>query len=190
VAYLGGEAAATAAGLGALNAIPIIGTIAAAALLPFMIITAHHAAAVAKEQGTLCACTGAINQWLDTIDAAVAGGQVSPAEGNTAMSNLEAQFEQCVSPISAACTPGNVNAACVYRGHMRAQVLLRQWMYSNLAVFNPAGSQSDAGTSGATEAITSAPAAVGNLLAGISQDLAGNKSLLYIAIAIAAALLL
>jgi hypothetical protein len=190
VAALGGSAAASAAGLAALNAIPIAGTIAAAVLLPIQIIFAHHAAAVAREQGTICSCSQDINQWLDAIDQAVRTGQVVPADGMTMLHQLEQQYEQCVSAISAACSPGNVNAACDMKGVMRGQVLLRQWMYSNLPEFNPAvpaAAQTPQSSvpAGAVSAFGGSVSPGG----GVSVSVGGN-SLLWIILAIAAALLL
>ena len=136
VTALGGSAAASAAGLGALNAVPIVGTIAALALLPFEIIFAHHAAAVAKEQSSNCAAWTEFNQWLDLVDNAVASGQVLPADGVTMCQQLYQQASSAVSGVSAACTPGNTNAACDLKAIANGCVLLRQWMYSNLPQFN------------------------------------------------------
>jgi hypothetical protein len=156
VAAAGGAAAASAAGLGILNAIPIIGTIASLALLPFEIIFAHHAAAVAKEQSTNCGCWATFNQWLDAIDQAVQTQQVSPEQGITMVQQLYSQAVECVADVSAACTPGHMNAACDLKAGASGLVLLRQWMYMNLPQFNPAlapsplagllGSSSGAGT--------------------------------------------
>jgi hypothetical protein len=137
VAGLGGATAATAAGLGALNVIPIVGTIAAVALLPLELIFAHHAAAVSKEQGTLCAWFQAINQWFDAVDQAVQSGAMLPADGIAALHSMQAQYDTGVAGVSAACSPGNTNAACDEKGFVEALVLLRTWMYNNLAMFQP-----------------------------------------------------
>jgi hypothetical protein len=138
VAAEGGAAAASAAGLGALNAIPIVGTIAAIALLPLELIFAHHAAAVSKEQGTLCAWVQQINQWFDAVDQAVQTGAMLPADGITALQSMQAQFDTGVASVSEACTPGKTNAACDIKGDVEALVLLRTWMYNNLPMFNSA----------------------------------------------------
>jgi hypothetical protein len=138
VGALGGAAGASAAGLGFLaTAVPIIGTAIAAGLLPFELIFQHHAAAVAKEQGTICSCSQEINQWLDAVDQAVASGAVLPADGVSMVNQLSQQYTQCLTGISAACSPGHTNAACDNKGVMEAMVLLRTWMYNNLPQFNP-----------------------------------------------------
>jgi hypothetical protein len=169
VTALGGSAAATAAGLGALNAVPIVGTIAALALLPFEIIFAHHAAAVAKEQSSNCAAWTEFNQWLDAVDNAVATGQVLPADGVTMCQQLYQQASAEVSGVSAACTPGNTNAACDLKAIANGCVLLRQWMYSNLPQFNPA-------SSGALATASPAGAASASPLAAIFSAGSGSGS--------------
>jgi hypothetical protein len=135
ITALGGVTSAAATlgvSVAALNAIPIVGTIASLAILPFAIIFAHHAAAVAAEQGDICSCTAEINQWLDLIDQAVASGQILPDDGVSYIHQLETQYDQCLSPISASCH-GDTNAACDYKATMRCMVLLRQWMYQQSA---------------------------------------------------------
>ena len=167
VAAIGGTAAASAAGLGLLNVVPVVGTIAALALLPFEIISAHHAQAVANEQNTNCGCWLIFNQWLDAIDQAVMNGSLLPAEGVSAVQQIYQEAVPCVAAVSKPCTPGNVNAACDLKAVAEGIVLLRQWMYSNLPQFNPAQnnpvasllSGSSSGTIPGTSSTTGAAAA-------------------------------
>lgn len=163
VTALGGAEAASAAGLGFLNAIPIVGTIAALALLPFTIIFAHHAAAVAKEQSSNCAAWTEFNQWLDAVDNAVASGQVLPADGVTMCQQLYQQATSAVSGVSAACTPGATNAACDLKAIANGCVLLRQWMYSNLPQFTGAFSSALGTTSPAGAAAGAQIGAAGSI---------------------------
>jgi hypothetical protein len=184
VTALGGSVAAEAAGLGALNAVPIVGTIAALALLPFTLIFAHHAAAVAKEQSSNCAAWTEFNQWLDAVDNAVATGQVLPADGVTMCQQLYQQASSAVSGVSAACTPGNTNAACDLKAIANGCVLLRQWMYSNLPQFTAAFSTA-LGTTSPAGAAASSPFAA---LLGTGSSGGGGLSLTMILLLILAAL--
>jgi hypothetical protein len=185
VTALGGSAAATAAGLGLLNAVPIVGTVAALALLPFEVIFAHHAAAVAKEQSSNCAAWVEFNQWLDAVDNAVETGQVLPADGVTMCQQLYQQASSAVSGVSAACTPGNTNAACDLKAIANGCVLLRQWMYSNLPQFNPASSSALATASPSGAASASPLAAIFSAGSGSGSGLSPVLILLLILAALA-----
>jgi hypothetical protein len=130
---LGGAAAAAAATGGLLGIVPIVGTIAGPIITLIASIFQHHEQAVAKEEGTLCGCCASFNQYLDAVDAAVFSGEISPAAGMQYLNQLQGQFLTCIQPVTNACVVGDSNAACVYKGHVNGQVLLRQWLYNNLS---------------------------------------------------------
>lgn len=76
-------------------------------LAPILAIFAHHAQAVAKEQGTLCQVAAAFNSSYPAIDDAVAMGQVSVDEALRMVRNLNSQLKSALEPIRKTC-----NFAC------------------------------------------------------------------------------
>jgi len=128
----------TAAGGIGLKFVPAVlaagGPIAAAALVVvsvaadiFGAIFAHHAAAVQKEQSTLCAAVPAANQALQVIDEGVSSGQITPQDGISAMQQLPGQFQSQVSGIYQDC-----NAACVMTDELKAICLVKASQYQDL----------------------------------------------------------
>jgi hypothetical protein len=119
----------------------------------FSVIFSHHAAAMAKEQSTLCAAVPAANQSLELIDQAVAGGQATPQDGITALDAVVSGFRQAVAGIIKGSDPtssGECNAACENLSELRAYVLLKQSQYKDLAA-----AQSASPTSQVASAIAS-----------------------------------
>lgn len=93
----------------------------------FGAIFAHHAAAVKKEQSTLCAAVPAANQALQVIDEAVAGGQATPQQAIAALQNMPGEFQSQVSGIYNDC-----NAACVMTEELKAICLVRASQYQDM----------------------------------------------------------
>lgn len=86
-------ASAIAASLGlALNAIPIIGTIASVAIGVIGTIFAHHAQAVQMQSTVLCTNVPLANQYLQQIDASLAAGTITAAQAKAAYASIQAQF--------------------------------------------------------------------------------------------------
>src|SRR5258708_3711292 len=144
----------------ALNAIPIAGPLLTkifGAINPI----AHHAAAVKKEQATLCQAVPDANNFLRGIDAAVAQGQIDFA---TATQALEQGYQDFRAEIAAILqdTGGKCNAACVYEKHFRAAVEMRKQNYAIATAQNAVGAQGVAG--GVVSAVTGA---AGNLVSTI-----------------------
>lgn len=94
----------------ALNLVPIIGPYLSQIwqkVNPF----AHHAAAVAREQGTLCAVVPHINQELAQVDAAVKSGDLSVAQADSLLDSIDSEYWQATAGITQK-GPNKCNAAC------------------------------------------------------------------------------
>jgi hypothetical protein len=100
----------------------------------FGAISAHHAAAVKKEQSTLCVAVPAANQALQVIDEAVQGGQATPQQGIDALNSLLSGFLSNVASIQHGSDPmsSQCNAACVEATKLHAIVLEKQSEYQDL----------------------------------------------------------
>ncbi len=91
----------------------------------FGIFGGHHAAAVAKEQNTLCQIIPAVNQALQIVDQALASGQMTSADASQALDNTLAAYQQTVAQIIKD-NPSQCNAACVYGRALRGIVAQRK----------------------------------------------------------------
>lgn len=104
-------------------------TIAIAGLVGlFSTIFAHHAAAVKKEQSTLCTAVPAANNYLNIIDQAVSSGAVDAQHALAALDSLSSDFRSAVSGIYKSC-----NAACVMQMCLDAAVAKEKQKYQALA---------------------------------------------------------
>lgn len=98
------------------------------------IFTAHHVAAVRTEQSTICAVSDAANQGIPQIDAAVASGQISAAEGIDAMSQLVQQLKNALSQISGVGSPGHpCNAGCCFQHILDCHLDFAQYYYVDIS---------------------------------------------------------
>jgi len=79
----------------------------------FGIFGSHHAAAVKKEQLTLCDYMPAANSALQAVDAGLAGGQLTSSAASAALDQILSAFRSGVSGIIKM-DSGDCNAACVY----------------------------------------------------------------------------
>lgn len=124
---------ALAAGTGALLGAATMG----AGLIVSVIgmIFAHHAAAVKQEQQLGCAAIAAFNNAISVIDQAVAAGQTTPAAAASALDTLVSQVAQYVSP-SVQHNP--CNADCELTVLVKAIVLYKKAIYSNMAAASTA----------------------------------------------------
>jgi len=93
----------------------------------FGAIFAHHAAAVQKEQSTLCAAVPAANQALQVIAEAVTSGAATPQQAIAALQAMPGQFRSEVGAIYKDC-----NAACVMYEELSAICLVQASQYQDL----------------------------------------------------------
>jgi hypothetical protein len=91
-----------------------------------------HAQAVTTEQATLCQVSGQATQGIKAIDASVASGAITPAQGLQAIEQLSATMVSGLAKIEK--TP--TDAAAYYVGIMNAHVSFAPYYYSATA---PAG---------------------------------------------------
>jgi hypothetical protein len=115
-----------------LTAIPIVGGfLSSIAGAIEGLIGRHHAAAVAKEQETLCAIVPGINYQMDQLDAAVASGQISIEQEIEQLQQTLGQLTAAVASIEQNC-----NESCVIEDELSANIALRQWMAVNLEMMS------------------------------------------------------
>jgi hypothetical protein len=100
-----GAAGSIAGAAGVVGLSTTLGTIAKSVSLiaiPFAVlglVSAHHAAAVAREQTVSCGVSLAVNETWRQIDAAFAAGQLSIDQSKQALDNLETQALAALAPI-------------------------------------------------------------------------------------------
>lgn len=182
IASLGLESAATGTALATTGTVAVTaGTTAASlaaaasivglAALPFTVwaaFNAHHAAAVAKEQATLCQIISAVNPSFDQIDAAVANNSLPVAD---AVRGLEQMRIQAVNALKNSGIYQNCNAACYVIGYMNAVIDLREMLYKQSSSLGGSGNapsgQSIAGTLSQTNGV------VGVALAALAAKAGG-----------------
>lgn len=83
----------TSAGLIAgTSAIPVIGTIVALATGIISMIVGHHSTAVKEQDQLLCQAVPGVNNLLAQIDAALAGGTITPTQAEAQYSSFLSQF--------------------------------------------------------------------------------------------------
>jgi hypothetical protein len=83
---------AIAAGSTLAVAVPVIGAVIGLITGIIGIISAHHAQAVATQNELLCQLVPGANQALQTLDAGLAGGSITPAQASSALSQLQSQL--------------------------------------------------------------------------------------------------
>jgi hypothetical protein len=114
----------------------------------FGIFGAGHAAAVRKEQATLCDYVPAANSALQAVTAGLNGGQLTSASASSALDNLVSAFKSAVSGILKMSGSSQCNEACQY---IRALCGIVAQMKLDIAAApppadtNPAGAISVAG---------------------------------------------
>jgi hypothetical protein len=141
---------ANAAGNAVLQAVPIVGSVVSTILGIVQGIQAHHSAAVAQEQTTLCTIVPQVNQAFASLDAGVVSGKVSVADAITSLDSVGRAYKQGVSGIIQE-DPSHCNAACYIDGEVQEQIAERKRLYAGAAP--PGGLQG--GISNASAAITS-----------------------------------
>lgn len=104
--------------------------------LPVLAITAHHAAAVANEQKTLCDVSVAFNQAIPAIESAVQTGNASVAQASQALDGIASQLDSVLATIAKPNT--SPNAATGFRIGLKALVLYyKAIILPQLAPSNP-----------------------------------------------------
>jgi hypothetical protein len=98
----------------------------------YSIFHAHHAAAVAKEQSTLCADVPAANNYLKVIAQAVQQGAATPQQAMAALDSLLSDFKSAVAPILKM-NSSQCNAACYLVITLTAIVNYTKGVYQDLA---------------------------------------------------------
>lgn len=126
----------------------------------FPIIFGHHAAAVKKEQSTLCAAVPAANNYLNIIDQALRSGQITPQHAIDALNSLYSDFSSQVASIvkGTDSTGSQCNAACVIKENLKAVIILKTSQYQDLI------SQQQPAASSSSGPIAAAPIASGSTL--------------------------
>jgi len=137
----------------------------------FSAIFNHHAMAVAREQGTLCAAVPAANAAIGAIDGAVQTGQISPAVGAASMQQILQEFTSTVAPIAKDC-----NAACVMTKDVGAIVAYKVSQYNDMSAAQAAAAAKAAAQqakqAGATPAVAAAAGvAASNVVTSLSTSL-------------------
>jgi hypothetical protein len=147
----GGASIGAALGGAALGSVPIVGNALKTALGLF---TAHHAQAVKTEQATLCQAVPDANNFLRSIDALVASGQLDTA---SAVGALQQGFQQWRVEVGAILkdTGGKCNAACVYEKCFQAAIEKRKLDYAAVASGKVTGANGMIG--GAVNLLNGAP---------------------------------
>lgn len=123
---LGALTAGIATGL---LAIPLVGPALSALWLKFNPF-AHHAQAVAREQGTLCSVVPEVNAQLAGVDAAVKAGDLSVLDAEAQLDQIDAAYWQATAGITQK-GPNTCNAACDIGNLLDGLVLERKQQYRN-----------------------------------------------------------
>jgi hypothetical protein len=160
-----GTSIGAALGGAALGSVPVVGGALKAAL---GIFTAHHAQAVKTEQATLCQAVPDANNFLRSIDALVASGQLDPA---SAVSAMQQGFQQWRVEVGAILkdTGGKCDAACVYEKCFQAAIEKRKLDYAAVASGKITGANGVIG--GAVNLLNGAP--ISSTSAGVTTLLSG-----------------
>jgi hypothetical protein len=119
------------------------GVVTSAALAPFTLgisaviglfplFFAHHAAAVKKEQQTVCAAVPAAQNYLEQIQNSVSTGLATPAQGIQALQSLLSDFTSQVASIMKN-SSSQCNAACVWVKELTAIVAYQSAQYQEQA---------------------------------------------------------
>lgn len=142
-----------AAGTVAGPAAPLV--IAAGVVLGiFSAVFNHHALAVAKEQGTLCAAVPAANTAVSTVVQAVQAGTITPSVGAATLQQVLQDFTSTVSPIMKN-DASNCNAACVMVKDLTAIVAYFTSQFQDLASKQAAAVAAAPSVDSVTGAVTS-----------------------------------
>lgn len=123
-----------AAGTLAGTAIPIIGAGIGAAIAIYSIITAHHKAAVVREQSLECSLLPPLNKSLQVIEQAVVTGTISVQQGINALNQLITDFTNQATggPGGLTDTAGTLNAMGWYKYFLVAITIKKSNRYANL----------------------------------------------------------
>jgi len=137
-----------------LTAVATAGITAGASVLVglFVSIYAAHAAKVKQEQQVVCASVPAASDSLTAIDQAVHAGTITPAQGITALQNLQSAFQQNVASIIKM-DSSHCNAACVWVKQLEAIVLKKSSDYQDMET---AQASASLGTAAPSSGVTSA----------------------------------
>lgn len=140
------------------------GVVAASALAPFTLgisaligllplFFAHHKAAVAKENQTICALVPAAQNYFEQIVAAVNTGIQTPAQGIAALQSLLSDFTSNIASIMKN-SASSCNAACVWVKQLTAMCAYQT------AQFQEQASSTTGSVTSAISSVTSLPPVV------------------------------
>lgn len=166
VASIGGLAGVSIAASAA-TAATVIGLVA----LPFTIwaaFEAHHTAAVAKEQATLCEIISSVNPSFDQLDAAVQSGQIDAQTCITAIDQMRTQAKNAFRNSG---VYQNCNAACYIEGYMNCVCDIRKLLYQQSSTVSGTGNAPSAKT--VAGALTQTNGVVGIALAALAAKFGG-----------------
>lgn len=133
------------------------------AVLPFTIwgmFSAHHAAAVAREQADICQIVSAVNPSFDQLDAAVAAGNLSAEQYIATIEQLRSQAKNALINSG---VYQNCNAACYIEGYLNCVCDIRKILYQ----------QSQSPAKSVAAGLVQSNGAVGVALAALAAKFAG-----------------
>lgn len=162
-----GGAAAAGIAASAATAATVIGLVA----LPFTIwaaFEAHHAAAVAKEQATLCQIISSVNPSFDQLDAAVQSGEI---DAHTYIAAIDQMRTQAKNTIRNSGVYQNCNAACYIEGYLNCVCDIRKLLYQQSSTVAGTGNAPSAKT--VAGALTQTNGVVGIALAALAAKVGG-----------------
>jgi len=167
---IGGPGIGTGLLSAGLGSVPIVG---GTLQKIFGIFGAHHAAAVKTEQATLCQAVPDANNFLRSIDAALAQGQI---DVSTAAQALEQGYEQWLPEIQGIMQEhgDTCNAACIYRKAFRAAIEKRKQDYAIITAQNAAGAQGVSG--GVVSTMTAGVSSFARRVVGAVSDVLSGGS--------------
>jgi hypothetical protein len=150
VATIGGVAIATAVGTVAAPftlGLSLVGSL-------FVGLFTHHSQMVKKEQQLFCATLPAARDTLTAIENAVNDGTLTPAQGVSALEQLQTSFEQNLSSMLQM-SANTCNAECIWVKQMRAIVAYLSSKWQDLAAAQAAAQPAQATVAAGTLALPS-----------------------------------
>ena len=107
----------------AAQAIPIVGGFISEVGSFFTGVFAHHAAAVKNERTDLCAASLSWNQSMDDFDRTIAGGNLTVAQAEQALTALYNSASQMVAPVAKGCPSPSARGSAAAAGNEACIVL-------------------------------------------------------------------
>jgi hypothetical protein len=159
---------AIAAGSAVAVAVPVIGAVVGLITGIIGIISAHHAQAVATQNELLCQLVPAVNNALQTLDAGLSGGSITPAQASSSLSSLQSQL---ASGLQSDPSYKHGDALWIYNLAMQAIVFARnQDLNNGLLTGGAPGPWTQAGGSSTAAASGSVESTVDSLVSSLTSS--------------------